>query len=227
MENLKVVAQALPFLLRGTGATLTLVIGGLALGFLCGLPMAVVQMYGPRWARGLISAYVWFFRGLPVLVLLYLFYFGLFTIIRLNLPALTSAVLVLGMRSAAYQSQLFLGSLRSIGAGQMMAALSIGMARPAAIRYIILPQALRLSIAGWSNEYSIILKDSAIAFAIGVMEILTRASFISATTYRPMPVYLTAGAIFLGLTYGGLALLGTLERRVRVPGFGPTEGENR
>jgi polar amino acid transport system permease protein len=109
----------------------------------------------------------------------------------------------------------------------MMAALSIGMTRPAAVQWIVLPQALRLSIAGWSNEYSILLKDSAIAFAIGVMEILTRASFISTTTYRPMPVYLTAGAIFLGLTYGGLALLRGLERRYRVPGFGPAEEEGR
>jgi polar amino acid transport system permease protein len=227
VENLRVIAEALPFLLRGSGITLGLVTGALALGFLVGLPMAVLQMYGRRWIAAVISAYVWFFRGLPVLVLLYLFYFGLFSVIGLNLPAFTSAVLVLGMRSAAYQSQLFLGALRSVSAGQMMAALSIGMTRTTAIRNIVLPQALRLSIAGWSNEYSIILKDSAIAFSIGVMEILTRASFISTTTYRPMPVYLTAGAIFLGLTYGGLALLGVLERRVRVPGFGPAEEDSR
>ena len=76
MENLRVVVQALPFLLRGTGATLTLVTGALALGFLVGLPMAVMQMYGRRWVRSLVAVYVWFFRGLPVLVLLFLFYFS-------------------------------------------------------------------------------------------------------------------------------------------------------
>jgi polar amino acid transport system permease protein len=227
MENLTVVIRAFPFLLRGTATTLALVLGALAIGFSLGVPMAVLQMYGRRWIAGLIAAYAWFFRGLPVLVLFYLFYFALFTAIGLNLPALASAILVLGMRSAAYQSQLFLGSLRAIRSGQMMAALSVGMTRSSAIRHIILPQALRLSIAGWSNEYSIILKDSAIAYAIGVTEILTRAHFISTTTFRPMPVYLTAGAIFLGLTYGGLALLNMVERRVKIPGFGPAQEESR
>ena len=227
MDNLTVIGEALPFLLVGTGTTMGLVLGALAIGFAAGLPMAVTQMYGPRWAGRLVAVYAWFFRGLPVLVLLYLFYFGLFTAIGLDLPAFGSAVLVLGMRSAAYQSQLFLGSLKSVASGQMMAGLSIGLTMGASVRHIILPQALRLSIAGWSNEYSIILKDSAIAFAVGVMEILTRASFISTTTYRPMPVYLTAGAIFLGLTYGGLALLGMVERRVRVPGFGAQEDAQR
>ncbi len=94
-----------------------------------------------------------------------------------NLTALTAAILVLGFRSAAYQSQIFRGSIQSIGEGQMLAARSLGMSKIEAIWNIILPQTLRISIPGWSNEYSIILKDSAVTYAIGVMEILTRAKF--------------------------------------------------
>ncbi|MDD3656359.1 MAG: amino acid ABC transporter permease [Atribacterota bacterium] len=219
-ENIMLIYQTYPYLINGSLITIGLVCGALGLGFVLGVPMAVGQVYGNKFISGVISLYVWFFRGLPVLVLLFLFYFGLFTLIQLNLSAFTSAILVLGLRSAAYQSQIFRGSIKSIGEGQMLAALSLGMKKYTAIFNIILPQALRISIPGWSNEYAILLKDSAITYAIGVMEILTRANFVATRTYQPMPVYFLAGIIFIILTYGGVKLLNILENRVKTPGYG-------
>ena len=219
-ENIMLIYQTYPYLINGSLITIGLVCGALGLGFVLGVPMAVGQVYGSKFISGVISLYVWFFRGLPVLVLLFLFYFGLFTLIQLNLSAFTSAILVLGLRSAAYQSQIFRGSIKSIGEGQMLAALSLGMKKYTAIFNIILPQALRISIPGWSNEYAILLKDSAITYAIGVMEILTRANFVATRTYQPMPVYFLAGIIFIILTYGGVKLLNILENRVKTPGYG-------
>ena len=219
-ENLAVVYQSFPFLIRGVMITLGLVTGALGLGFVMGIPMAVGQVYGNKTISGIISFYVWFFRGLPVLVLLFLFYFGLFSLLGFNLSAFTAAILVLGLRSAAYQSQIFRGSIQSLNEGQMLAARSIGMTKVEAIWYIILPQALRLSIPGWSNEYAILLKDSAVTYAIGVMEILTRANFVATRTYRPMPIFLTCAVIFIVLTYGGVKLLDLLEAKVKIPGYG-------
>jgi len=219
VENFLMIFQVLPYLLRGSLVTIGLVGGALFLGFVMGIPMAVGQVYGNKLIVNLISFYVWFFRGLPVLVLLFLFYFGLFSLIGLNLPAFTAAILVLGLRSAAYQSQIFRGSIQSLGEGQMLAARSLGMSKIQAIWNIILPQALIISIPGWSNEYSIILKDSAVSYAIGVMELLTRANFISTRTYKPMPVFLTCALIFLLLTYGGVKVLNFLEKKVRIPGY--------
>jgi len=219
-ENLALIYQSLPYLLKGCTITIGLVGGALCLGFVIGVPMAVGQVYGNKYLSGLISLYVWFFRGLPVLVLLFLFYFGLFSLLGLNLPAFTAAILVLGLRSAAYQSQIFRGSIQSLGEGQMLAARSLGMKKSEAILYIILPQALRISIPGWSNEYAILLKDSAITYAIGVMEILTRANFIATRTYKPMPIFLTCAVIFIILTYGGVKILDLLENKVRIPGYG-------
>jgi polar amino acid transport system permease protein len=219
-ENIMLIYQTYPYLINGSIITIGLVCGALGLGFALGVPMAVGQVYGNKFISGVISLYVWFFRGLPVLVLLFLFYFGLFTLIQLNLSAFTSAILVLGLRSAAYQSQIFRGSIKSIGEGQMLAALSLGMKKYTAIFNIILPQALRISIPGWSNEYAILLKDSAITYAIGVMEILTRANFVATRTYQPMPVYFLAGIIFIILTYGGVKLLNILENKVKTPGYG-------
>jgi len=219
-ENLALIYQSLPYLLKGCTITIGLVGGALGLGFVIGIPMAVGQVYGNKYLSGLISLYVWFFRGLPVLVLLFLFYFGLFSLLGLNLPAFTAAILVLGLRSAAYQSQIFRGSIQSLGEGQMLAARSLGMKKSEAILNIILPQALRISIPGWSNEYAILLKDSAITYAIGVMEILTRANFIATRTYKPMPIFLTCAVIFIVLTYGGVKILDLLKDKVRIPGYG-------
>jgi polar amino acid transport system permease protein len=224
-ENFMVIYQALPYILGGCMVTIGLVGGALALGFILGIPMAVGQVYGNKYISGLISFYVWFFRGLPVLVLLFLFYFGLFSLIGLNLSAFTAAILVLGLRSSAYQSQIFRGSIQSINEGQMLAAQSLGMKKYEAILFIILPQALRTSIPGWSNEYAILLKDSAVTYTIGVIEILTRANFIATRTYRPMPIFLTCAVIFIILTYGGVKVLDFLENKVKIPGYGERRGE--
>lgn len=223
-ESWLAIYEALPYLLRGSVVTIWLVAGALALGLVLGIPMAIGQVYGNKYIRMIISFYVWFFRGIPVLVLLFLFYFGLFVLLGLDLSAFKAGILVLGLRSAAYQSQIFRGSIQSLGEGQMLASLSLGMSKIQAIWNIILPQAIRIALPGWSNEYSIILKDSAVTYAIGLMEIMTRGKFIATRTFKPMPIYLTCALIFLILTYGGVKLLNELEKRVRIPGYG-SKGE--
>lgn len=219
MENFIVIYQALPFLLQGIMVTLSLVLSALLLGFIIGVPLAVGQVYGSILIKNLAGVYVWFFRGLPILVLLFLFYYGLFTMLGLNLSAFVAAILVLGLRSSAYQAQIFRGSIQSLGEGQLLAAQSLGMSKGKAIWDIILPQALRISIPGWSNEYPAMLTESAVTYAIGVMEVLTRGNFIASRTYRPMPIYLTCAVIFLILSYSGMKVLHILETKVRMAGF--------
>jgi polar amino acid transport system permease protein len=93
-----------------------------------------------------------------------------------------------------------------------------------AIKNIILPQALRLSIPGFSNEYSIILKDSALAFVLGTSEIMARTHFVASRTYQHLPLYLTAGALYFLLTWLGVRSLRKLEDRVRIPGYSHHHG---
>ena len=100
VDKIPVILNALPYILQGSVVTLITVIGSLALGFCIGLPLAVLQVYGPSFIRRLIGVYVWFFRGMPILLLLFLFYFGLFEVIGLNLSTITASCLVLGMASA-------------------------------------------------------------------------------------------------------------------------------
>jgi polar amino acid transport system permease protein len=218
-EGLTAVINAFPYMLGGALVTISVVLGAMSLGLIMGVPLAVGQVYGSLSVRWLIDAYVWFFRGVPLLVLLFLFYFGLFSMLNINLSAFTVAVIVLGLISAAYQSQVFRGAILSLPEGQFRAARALGMTDMQAILHIILPQALRLSIPGWSNEYSIILKDSAVTYALGVPEIMARTHFVATRTYQHMPLYILAGLIYLVLTYMGTKGLRVLEERVKIHGY--------
>ena len=148
VDKIPVILNALPYILQGSVVTLITVIGSLALGFCIGLPLAVLQVYGPSFIRRLIGVYVWFFRGMPILLLLFLFYFGLFEVIGLNLSTITASCLVLGMASAAYQSQIFRGSIETLPVGQFRAARALG-ARPRDVFFkVILPGAMPFIFTG-------------------------------------------------------------------------------
>jgi polar amino acid transport system permease protein len=224
VEVTGVLMEWAPYLLGGVSITLGMVGIALGIGIVLGLPFALVQVYGARAHRICIGAYAWFFRGLPVLVLLFLFYFGIFPALGLDLPAFMVGAIVLGLRGAAYQSQIFRGAIQSINEGQMTAALSLGMTRLTAIKSIILPQSLRIALPGWSNEYPEILTDSAICYAIGVAELLTRTSQIVSVTYITMPIYLFCAVIFIILNYAGMWIIQKIELKVAIPGFGAGAG---
>ena len=148
VDKIPVILNALPYILQGGVVTLITVIGSLALGFCIGLPLAVLQVYGPSFIRRIIGVYVWFFRGMPILLLLFLFYFGLFEVIGLNLSTITASCLVLGMASAAYQSQIFRGSIETLPVGQFRAARALG-ARPRDVFFeVILPGAMPFIFTG-------------------------------------------------------------------------------
>ena len=219
MSIFSTIAEAFPYILQGTLVTIVLVLGALALGFCLGLPLAVIQAYGPRPAARLVGVYIWFFRGVPILLLLFLFYYGVFNVLGLDVGTIGASCVVLGLASAAYQSQIFRGSLQALPQGQMRAAKALGMTTFQAIRSVTLPQALRLSIPGWSNEYSILLKDSAMCFALGTPEIMARTHFVASRTYEHLPLYITAGLIYFLITTAGRTLLRRLERKVRIPGY--------
>ena len=218
MHSLQVVYDALPSILAGSLVTVSNVALSLFMGLLLGVPMAVSQVYGGAWLRRLVALYVWFFRGVPILVLLFLCY-GLFISMGLAVNPFFISCIVLGCTSTAYQSQIFRGAIESLPRGQLNAARALGMRDNMAIRTIILPQALRLSLPGWANEFSILLKDSAICFVLGTQDIMARTSFAAARTHEHLALYAAAGVIYLLLTLAVLRLLGRLENRLRIPGY--------
>lgn len=233
MNIISILIDWSPYLLTGIFVTLGLTAAGLGIGIILGLPMAIGQVYstGIGWLdkimKGFIAVFVCFFRGLPILVLLFLFYFGIFPILGMGdlAPFFVGAV-VLGLRGAAYQSQIFRGAIQSINEGQMTAARSLGMTKLSAIRNVILPQSFRIALPGWSNEYPNILTDSAVCYAIGVAELLTRSSQIVSQTYEPV-IYIVCAVIFIFLNYAGMKGLLVLENRIAIPGFSGGGDENQ
>ena len=218
MNSLLVVYNALPSILSGSLVTVGNVTLSLTMGLLLGVPLAVAQVYGGPWLRRLVALYVWFFRGVPILVLLFLCY-GLFISLGITLDPFFICCIVLGSTSTAYQSQIFRGAIESLPRGQLNAARALGMRESTGICSIILPQAMRLSIPGWANEFSILLKDSAICFVLGTQDIMARTSFVAARTHEHLALYATAGVLYFVLTLVVLKLLRLLEQKIHVPGY--------
>ncbi len=219
LQYFNILTDSLPYLLQGAFITVAIVTAAMLIGLVLGLGMAVGIVYGSRPIRIVFNIYIWFFRGVPLLVLLFLFYFGLFTWLGFNFSAVAAVAIVLGMTTGAYQANIFKGAILSLPQGQFKAACALGMSERQAIRSIILPQILRISIPAWSNEFSIVLKDSALAFVIGAPEIMARTQFIASRTYQHLPLYITAGIIYFILTWAGVMLLARLEKRFKIPGY--------
>lgn len=189
----------------------------LALGLALGVPFSLLQVYGGAPWRQCVSVYAWFFRGIPLLVLLMLFYFGLLE--PLGFSSFLSCCIILGLTSAAYQSQIFRGAIESIPAGQLKAARALGMSDSTSICGIILPQTFRRALPGWSNEFSILLKDSALVYLVGTYDITARINQQAERTRMFFEYFLVAGILYLIITMIGLKLLRRLEKRLHVPGY--------
>jgi len=204
------------YILQGTAITIAVTLVALPFGLLIGLLMALVHTYGGKAAHRLAAAYSLLMRGLPPIVLLFILYFIL-SGDWINLSPFWAGSLSLGIVSSAYQMEIVRGALLSVGGGQMTAARAVGMSRMQSIRYIILPQALRLAIPPWSNEASIVLKDSSLVYALGVPEILRRAQQLSATTQQPFLAYGTAALIYFVLVFATNRLLDYASERSKLP----------
>lgn len=209
----------LPTLLQGLSVNLALLGGLLGVGFILGVVIALLEVYGPRPLRVLAAGYAWIFRSIPEILLLLLMWFGPAQF-GLRISPFLAAVLALGLRSSAYQAEIFRGALQSIPLGQALAARALGLSRLQAIRYVLLPQALRLSLAGWGNEFAVVLKDTTLAYAIGVVEVMRQARYIGSREFPlTLPAYVLVAFLFLVVTYTGLFLIGNAEKKLRIPGL--------
>lgn len=201
----------------GRGLAVTLGVTGVALpvGFGLGLLTSILAVYGGKVVSRGMSVYSVVMRGTPPVVLLFLLYFVLAR--NINISPFWAGSISLGVISGAYQMEIARGAILSVGTGQMIAARSIGMTQWQAIRHIVLPQALRIAIAPWSNEVAVLLKNSSLVYVIGVPEILRRAQHVSARTHEPLLAYAIAAGIYFLMVFAASRLLETVERRTEIP----------
>ncbi|KRT34444.1 amino acid ABC transporter permease [Acetomicrobium hydrogeniformans] len=219
LDALVLIQKSLPTLLEGTFVTIKLTILIVAMGLVLGLILAFCQTYGSKTLRIVVAVYDRIFRSIPELVLLLLVFYGM-PGIGLRLSPFYAAVVALGLRAAAYMGQIFRGSFMSVGSDQLTAAYSLGMSEYKAFIYVIFPQAMRAFIPPFANEYAIILKDTSLAYAIGVVELLRQGQYIITVEYEPLPIFLAIAGIYFVLTFGVARLLKKLENKLKIPGIG-------
>ncbi len=208
-------SQFLSYIASGTVYTVGVTLIALPAGLLIGTILALLYVYGGKVAARVMNLYSTVFRGIPPLVLLFILFFAVTR--GVNLSAFWAGSLSLGMVSSAYQMEIVRGALLSVSGDQLMAARAVGLSRLQAIRYVVLPQAVRLAIPPWSNEAAIVIKDSSLVYALGVPEILRRAQLIGASSQRYLLAYLSAAIIYFLLVYATTRLLNHLEQKLSIP----------
>ncbi len=181
MQDLQEIGQWFQYIIvNGLPATLFLTFLGLGIGFVLGLVLALARVYAPWPIKIVASGYERIFRSIPILVLMFVTAFvfpWMFAWAGAGDNALFAAVgFSLALRSAAYQSGIFRGAINSVASGQLAAARAIGMTNVQANQYVVLPQAFRLAVPAWSNEYAVVIKDTSFALAVGITE-MTKVAF--------------------------------------------------
>lgn len=212
----------IPQLLAGVPLTLGLLVSSLVLGILLGAGLCYVRVTRVPVLRQIATAYVSLFRGTPLLVQLFAIYFGLgqFEIVRESIiwPLLQHAwfcaFLALGLNSAAFTSEIMRGGLLGLEKGQLEAAKAYGFSSWKKLRFVILPQLMRISIPAYSNEIILVLKGTSLASTISLLEITGLAKKLASKNFTPFEAFISAGVVYLLIVFALTFLMQRIERRL-------------
>ena len=213
--DMNLVVNSFPLLLVGAGVTIQITVLSTAIGFVIGLVVGVARISHLRPLRLLAEVYVEFFRGTPLLVQIFLFYFALPVITGQRIDPFIAAISACGINSGAYVAEIFRAGIQSIDEGQMEAGRSLGMTWGQTMRYIIVPQAFKRVIPPLGNEFIALLKDSSLVSVIGFEELTRRGQLIIAKTYGSLEIWISVAIIYLVMTLTISRFVAYLERRFR------------
>jgi His/Glu/Gln/Arg/opine family amino acid ABC transporter permease subunit len=209
------IVESIPFLVKGAIYTVQVSVLAIVFGLVLGWMLGLIAVSGVRWLRAIAWGYVQFIRGTPLLVQIFLIYFGL-PALGINIPAYWSGVIALGLNSAGFQAEIVRAGIESIDRGQTEAARSIGMSGFQTLLFILVPQTIRRVIPPLTNELITLTKSSSLLSAIAVLELTHAGQAIIARTFAPFEIYAAVAVFYLVLIAvlsRGSALL---ERRVFV-----------
>lgn len=212
-----VAIQSLPVLLKGAIITLELTAGAVTMGVVIGLFMALARLSRHAVPRTLAGMYIDFLRGTPLLVQIFLVYFGAPQLFHFQPPdkyRYIAGILAMGLNSGAYIAEIFRAGIQSIDRGQSEAARSLGMSQAQALRHIILPQAVKRVIPPLGNEFIAMLKDSSLVAVIAMEELFYSGKLIVGNNLQPFPIYGAVALIYLAMTMVISRILGVVERRL-------------
>ena len=205
-------------LVRGAGYTLLITLACSATALVVGLAIAIARELGGTWVSAALAGLVYVLRGIPMLVLLFIVFFGL-PGIGMDVPPLIAMMLSLGLISGAYLAEVFRGALAAVHPNEVLAAQSMGFSRFETLRLIKIPQMARFSVPGMVNELTTVLKFSPFAYTVGIPEITKEAMALVATTMRGIEIYAAIGLLYFAIYRLLLAAVRLIERRFSIPGF--------
>ncbi|MDK2930418.1 MAG: L-cystine transport system permease protein [Bacillota bacterium] len=217
--DLLLMVKLVPILVRGAAMTMELTCLAVVLGTALGLPIALARLSRHPLLRGPASLYTWWMRGTPLLMQLFLIYYGL-PQVGVTLNPFPAAAVGMTLNAAAYIAEILRGGILSIDRGQMEAARSLGMSYIQAMRWVILPQAVPRIIPPMGNEVIARLKDSSLVSTIAMVDLMRAAQQMIATTFRPLEIFFAAGLFYLAMTTAFTMLFGSWERRLAERGKG-------
>ena len=210
-----VIPKYLDIILLGCAYTIGITVAAAILSFFGGIVFAVIALYAPWIIRQPFRLVAWMFMGTPLLLQLFLIYFGLVQI-GIDLPAVVAGIIGLGLHFAVYNSELIQTAILSVDKGQMEAARTLGLSRSEALRKVVIPQAVRAVIPPISNNMIALLKDSALVSVIGVSELTLSAQRAIGRTYRPFEFYLLAAAFYYVINLMMEWVQRKIERRISI-----------
>jgi len=224
VERWEMIMRFLPDLVEGTLMTLELVGIAVVVGLILAIPLGIARASRHWYIRALPYTYVFFFRGTPLLLQLFLVYYGLsqFEAVRESVlwPYLREpywcALITMTLHTAAYIAEILRGAIQSVPGGEVEAARALGMSRRQALQYIILPRAIRIGLPAYGNEVILMLKASAVVYTITLMDIMGVVRGINARTYQFELFFLVAGLIYLTITIVFTQLFKLVERWLKV-----------
>jgi len=214
MLDWNIIVHYFPFLVSGALLTLQISVLSLIFGLVFGLIAALCKISANPLLRWPAAFYIWLIRSTPLLVQLFIIYFG-FPQIGIDLGPFLSGVLGLALNVGAYNAETIRGGIVSVPKGQTEAARSLGMSAAQAMRRIILPQALRIIIPPLGNNFVILIKDTSLVSTITVVELTLTAQRLIGSTYKPFEMYVMAAVLYAILTSAASMLLVWVERRTR------------
>jgi len=201
------------YYVSGSGYTIFLAIIGVLFGAIFGSILALVKLGKLRVLRWLATAYIEYVRGTPLLVQIFIVYFGS-GIIGIDLSKLAAGCIALALNSAAYVAEIIRAGISAVNKGQMEAARSLGMNQRQAMQYIIFPQAIKNILPALGNEFVTVIKESSVVSVIGVSELIFQAGNVQGASFKPFLPYVIVSLIYFVLTFSLSRLLGVAERRM-------------
>jgi len=213
------IIEYLPLILDGLILTIEVTLVGIFAGLALGTILAIGDMYGGKAVSTAIRVYVEFFRGSPIIVQLFIFQYALPTLTHIPVNPYVTGFSVFALNSGAYQKGYVKGAMETVFQDQMMAGLSTGMSKLQTIFYVILPQALRIVIPAWSNEFCSLTKSTAALGLIGAMDLTGVGKTIAGQTYRVLETWAFVAIIYLIWITAFTKIADIVYEKKKIPGI--------